>query len=296
MKVKPVVFIDYHVLGIEYLNFVKKLISRIRRIKADFEVLTFQDLDSNENDDWPLETLKAIDNSLITISIIDEDYLNSISGEEEDLTEAFIRINKDKDRYYFPILYKPTNWINTKWLTKSKLYPKSSTITQLSQSEIDEFLNGLSENILGILNLDTSEESKIEDIPKSEDEGIIFISHSHKDADFAELLKLRLEKEQISSWIDNERLKIGQDWREEIDEGINNSLAVIVIITPNSKISEYVTYEWAYAWGKGKKIFPILLEQTELHPRLESLQFLNFTNRTARPWADLISSIRELTP
>lgn len=121
----------------------------------------------------------------------------------------------------------------------------------------------------------------------------IFISHSHSDADFAELLKLHLEKQGIKCWMDSERLKIGQDWREEIDSGISNSKAVIAIMSPEARKSEYVTYEWAYAWGKGIKIFPLMLIQTPLHPRLESLQYLDFTNRVTRPYEELIHRIKE---
>ena len=46
--------------------------------------------------------------------------------------------------------------------------------------------------------------------------------------------------------------------------------------------------------GKGEKVFPIMLKQTQLHPRLESLQYLDFTNRAARPWDELINSIKAL--
>lgn len=46
--------------------------------------------------------------------------------------------------------------------------------------------------------------------------------------------------------------------------------------------------------GKGKKIYPVMLKQTQLHPRLESLQYLDFTNRTTRQYGKLIESIKEL--
>jgi hypothetical protein len=58
-------------------------------------------------------------------------------------------------------------------------------------------------------------------------------------------------------------------------------------MTPDARISEYVTYEWAFAWGYGKKVIPIMLRQTTLHPRLATLQYLDFTNRIARPWSRL---------
>ena len=46
--------------------------------------------------------------------------------------------------------------------------------------------------------------------------------------------------------------------------------------------------------GKGKKIFPLMLNQTQLHPRLESLQYLDFTNRTNRPWDKLLAALKDL--
>jgi hypothetical protein len=57
---------------------------------------------------------------------------------------------------------------------------------------------------------------------------------------------LRLEKEGIKGWIDTERLRAGEDWRKEIDDTIKESLALVVIMTPEARKSEYVTYEWAF--------------------------------------------------
>ena len=65
-----------------------------------------------------------------------------------------------------------------------------------------------------------------------------------------------------------------------------------MIMTPEAKASEYVTYEWAFAWGLGIKVIPIMLRSTELHPRLEASQYLDFTNAKIRPWDRLIEEVR----
>jgi hypothetical protein len=119
-----------------------------------------------------------------------------------------------------------------------------------------------------------------------------FISHSHDDSDFAEILENRIKQENFLPWRDI-GIRAGDDWRKEIDKAIKDSFALIVVMTPAAKASEYVTYEWAFAWGEGVKVIPILLEKTELHPRLESLQYLDFTNRNARPWDRLIDLLGE---
>ncbi|MCY2992444.1 MAG: toll/interleukin-1 receptor domain-containing protein [Planctomycetota bacterium] len=120
------------------------------------------------------------------------------------------------------------------------------------------------------------------------------ISHCHEDGDFAELLKLNLEKAGHTAWVDTERLTVGVDWREEIDQAIRDALALIAIMTPTARSSEYVTYEWAFAWGVGVKVIPILLANTQLHPRLEALQYLNFSNRAARPWTQLLAVLEQI--
>ena len=77
----------------------------------------------------------------------------------------------------------------------------------------------------------------------------------------------------------------------EIDQAIKNAAAVIAIMSPEARNSEYVTYEWAFAWGHGTKVLPIMLRQTTLHPRLATLQYLDFTNRIARPWGRLFKTL-----
>lgn len=122
----------------------------------------------------------------------------------------------------------------------------------------------------------------------------VFISYRHDDGDFAEILKNRIEEAGFVTWIDEEKLRAGENWRETIDKAIRNAFALIVVMTPTAKESEYVTYEWAFAWGVGVKVIPVLLKSTPLHPRLEAFQYLDFTSRNARPWNKLIEVLREV--
>ena len=90
----------------------------------------------------------------------------------------------------------------------------------------------------------------------------VFISHSHENRDFAELLQNKLTDAKFTVWRDT-ALVPGEDWREEIDHEIQQASVIIVMITPQAMASAYVNYEWAFAWGIGSKIIPILLEKTE---------------------------------
>jgi hypothetical protein len=122
----------------------------------------------------------------------------------------------------------------------------------------------------------------------------VFISYNRADKDFAGLLMLQLEKAGIDTWMDNVGLRGGQDWSAEIDLAIKEASALIVIMSPDAKSSEYVTYEWAFAIGAGVPVIPIFYKPTELHPRLSRLQYRDFT-QSVYPWDDLVSDLRVIT-
>jgi HEAT repeat protein len=120
-----------------------------------------------------------------------------------------------------------------------------------------------------------------------------FISYSRLDAEFGENLISRLHGQGFDTWVDTEQIPPGYVWRTAIDEAIRASAAVIVVMTPAAKASEYVTYEWAYALGAGVPVIPVLLDRIDLHPVLAALQYLEFTVPThLRPWERLFASLR----
>src|SRR5688572_22943376 len=119
----------------------------------------------------------------------------------------------------------------------------------------------------------------------------VFVSYSHADNDFAELLKAKFDATGFDAWLDKEQLKAGEEWRRKIDEAITQSFALIVIMSPDADQSKYVTYEWAYALGLGVHVIPLLLKPTAMHPRLEILQYLDFTNNKHRPWDQLFEQL-----
>jgi hypothetical protein len=132
--------------------------------------------------------------------------------------------------------------------------------------------------------------------PQTSDSGIpVFLSYSRKDFFFSELASAMLKSAGIRLWRDTKGLVAGRDWRQGIEEEIGKSKAVIVALSPNSSESAYVTYEWAYALGKGIPVIPVLIEPCGLvHPRLASVQHLDFTNHSSLPWDDLAERIQEI--
>jgi hypothetical protein len=122
----------------------------------------------------------------------------------------------------------------------------------------------------------------------------VFLSYSTKDHYFAELAAIKLEGAEIQLWRDQGQLRAGRDWRGGIERGIAESIAVLVALSQNSAESSYVTFEWAYALGQGKTIIPLKLENCNLHPRLEPIQYLDFSVPGSLPWDQLIERIVEI--
>lgn len=121
----------------------------------------------------------------------------------------------------------------------------------------------------------------------------VFISYSSKDSIFADLTKMKLKEADVDVWLDSGELRAGEEWRDAIDKGITSADVMVVILTPSSCKSSYVTYEWGFALGKGKPVIPILLESSNIHPRLDVLQYIDFQDQKAFPWKDLASEISE---
>jgi CheY-like chemotaxis protein len=121
----------------------------------------------------------------------------------------------------------------------------------------------------------------------------VFMSYASKDTIFADLARLKLEGAGIKVWIDDSSLHAGEEWRNAIDEGISSTDVLLVMLTPQSCQSSYVTYEWAFALGKGIKVIPLLLEECEIHPRLVVIQYLDFRNQRTGPWQKLAKEIIE---
>lgn len=120
----------------------------------------------------------------------------------------------------------------------------------------------------------------------------VFLSYSSEDRFFADLLEIKLAEANIKLWRDKGSLVSGTEWRQGIEAGISKSTAVLIALSESSSKSAYVTYEWAYAIGKGKTVIPIKIEECNIHPRLEVIHYLDFSSGNALPWELLIERIK----
>jgi nicotinamidase/pyrazinamidase len=121
---------------------------------------------------------------------------------------------------------------------------------------------------------------------------LVFVSHQQRDLDFAELVAAKLREAGFEPWLAVHSLSPGMRWKQEIDDAIENSIAMVVVMSAAAQKSEYVTYEWAYAMGRKKPVLCLKLMRKPAHPKLEDLQHSDFTNSKNRQWDPLFLALR----
>jgi hypothetical protein len=117
----------------------------------------------------------------------------------------------------------------------------------------------------------------------------VFISYSRRDIAFARLIRESLQKAQVDTWIDWERIPIGQRWRDEIDEAIENANVFMFIVSGDSIGSSICKDEIHQAQRNHKRIVPILIDPItpdavrEFVPELVEINWIIFEkDRTFR--------------
>jgi hypothetical protein len=305
-------------------RFADELMVHLAPLRQRFEFELWSDQNIAAGDKWKSEIDTALQKADIAILLVSADYLASDWIAATELPRLLTRGESGETRV-IPIIVRPCAWAHTP-LAYLQAFPRGGkTFTELSEVQKDRAWTELTELLEAELHRLTSVEepsaqpgakrrrpTKPTDTTpknpvKAEEQGEsaaraladdqrpkYFISHAKEDGDFAENLKGRLREAGLDGWIDIDVLEAGVDWRKEIDEAILESRALILVLSPDSKASEYVTYEWAFALGSGLRIVPLMLRDTSIHPRLEVFQYLDFTNRRARPWNRLFSLLQDV--
>src|SRR5690349_14439344 len=106
----------------------------------------------------------------------------------------------------------------------------------------------------------------------------IFISYSRKDIGFARTLARDLEKAGYDVWWDLTDLRGGDDWLRVIPAAIETSEFVLVVLSPNSVLSDWVKKEYTQALSLGKKIIPIMLTRSTVPFALNTINYVDFTS------------------
>ncbi len=118
----------------------------------------------------------------------------------------------------------------------------------------------------------------------------IFISYSRGDSEFALELAEKLRASGAEIWIDR-LISAGQQWDRVIEEALETSDIVLVILSPTSAASDGVRDEWAYALEEKKRVVPVLHQSCKIPFRLRRFQLANFTVGFDIGFAELLKAL-----
>lgn len=109
--------------------------------------------------------------------------------------------------------------------------------------------------------------------------GHVFMSYSRKDEEVMRRVAKFLRGQGMMVWVDNEKLVPGTPiWEAEIEKAILGAGAAVVLLSPDSKESEWVRREISYAERYRKHIFPVLVrgdENSSISLRLTNYQYVD---------------------
>ncbi len=92
---------------------------------------------------------------------------------------------------------------------------------------------------------------------------VVFLSYSRADRVAAEIASRLLRDAGFSVWIDNTNLAPGTaSWQAAIEQAINQSQIIVVLLSPEAKASEWVGIEVGYAKLINLRIIPVLFRGT----------------------------------
>jgi len=93
----------------------------------------------------------------------------------------------------------------------------------------------------------------------------VFLSYSHSDRAYAVHLQSALQAAGYAVWIDDSKLKGGDDWIAAISAGIRRSFAVVAVVSRASLASRWARTEILKAINEDKLIVPVVVEDVIKH-------------------------------
>jgi len=123
----------------------------------------------------------------------------------------------------------------------------------------------------------------------------VFISYSRQDNTFAHRLAQDLRNAGQTVWMDVSTLRAGQDWADEIDRAVRACDALILVVSPDSMKSEWVSKETILAMNLKKSIVPVICRQTDLPVHLVDIQYIDFQGRYNEALRQLVQVLSALS-
>ncbi len=124
----------------------------------------------------------------------------------------------------------------------------------------------------------------------------IFLSHSSKDAEVAQKICGQLEKNGTKCFIAPRDIRPGKEYAEEIINGIDESAAVVLLMSEDANRSPHVLREVEHAVSGGTPILVYKLEDVVLSKSMEYFLMTHqwISSKPQEDYADIVAFARDL--
>jgi len=128
----------------------------------------------------------------------------------------------------------------------------------------------------------------------------IFISYSHKDVDFVDLLAVQLVRHKVHVWVDRWELSVGDSLLARIQEAITGASALLVILTKASVQSEWCRKELNAGLLRELEeqrvvVLPVLVEECDIPLFLRDKLYADFRTSFDAGLKTILEAIAKVT-
>src|SRR2546421_3030179 len=87
---------------------------------------------------------------------------------------------------------------------------------------------------------------------------VVFLSYAHADREIVAHVRTDLQAQGVALWIDKEGIPAGHpDWEEALRKAMHAADAVLLIASPNARVSRYVKDELRIAEMYQRPVYPL---------------------------------------
>lgn len=126
----------------------------------------------------------------------------------------------------------------------------------------------------------------------------VFISHSSRDKSFVRFLKDSLLANSIDTWLDEDQLELGDSLVTKLQDALDDSSHLLIVLSPASIDSDWVQFELKKALINSKtglmnKIIPIKYRDCKVPDELQDLIYGDLSNEVVLPVENKIKFISD---
>jgi FMN phosphatase YigB (HAD superfamily) len=104
----------------------------------------------------------------------------------------------------------------------------------------------------------------------------VFVSYAFSDEEIMKRLCRELKEYEIETYVAVHDIGLGEPLPNKIEEAIQKSDAIVVLLTRNSATSPSVNQELAFAKAKGIRIIPVVENGVKVGVLLQGLKYVDF--------------------